>query len=69
MDSMLQSMAVMHGEWQMGLTISEKLAVVCIVGIIALACVFIILAMCAVASDADDSTDELLKDGDDYGKE
>lgn len=45
----------------MGLTISEKLAVVCIVGIIALACVFIILAMCAVASDADDKEDAWLK--------
>lgn len=45
----------------MGLTISEKLAVVCIVGIIALACVFIILAMCAVASDADDKEDAWLE--------
>ena len=45
----------------MGWTIIEKLVVVCIMGIIALACVFIILAMCSVASDADDKEDVWLE--------
>lgn len=39
----------------------EIAAIILICGIIALACVFIILAMCAVASDADDKEDAWLE--------
>lgn len=43
--------------------IFESAACLLLMGILALACVMIILAMCAVASDADDNTDRLLNEG------
>lgn len=39
----------------------EFIAILLLCGIIALACMFIILAMCAVASDADDQEEEWIE--------
>ena len=39
----------------------ELTAILFICGILALACMFIILAMCAVASDADDQEEEWIE--------
>lgn len=41
--------------------IFEFVTCLLLMGILALACVMIILAMCAVASDADEKTEEWLK--------